>query len=69
MRKMISNHMRKSIESSAHAYLMTEIDMTSIVNFLKSYSYKIYNVKDISNEFNFEKNKIENVINLYAYFN
>ena len=37
-----------------------------IVNFLKSNSYKIYNIKDLDNEFNFEENKIENVINLYA---
>ena len=36
------------------------------VNFLKSNSYKIYNIKDLNNEFNFEENKIENVINLYA---
>ena len=46
-----------------------EENKKDIVNFLKSYSYKIYNVKDMNNEFNFEKKKIENVINLYAYFN
>ena len=43
-----------------------EENKIDIVNFLKSNSYKIYNIKDLNNEFNFEKNKIENVINLYA---
>ena len=37
-----------------------------IINFLKSNSYKIYNINDLNNEFDFENNKIENVINLYA---
>ncbi len=35
MRKLISNRMKESIETSAHVYLMTEIDMTSIVDFIK----------------------------------
>ncbi len=43
-----------------------EENKIDIVNFLKLNSYKIYNIKDLDNEFNFEKNKIENVINLYA---
>ena len=43
-----------------------EENKIDIVNFLKSNSYKIYNIKDLDNEFNFEENKIENVINLYA---
>ena len=43
-----------------------EENKIDIVNFLKSNSYKIYNIKDLDNEFNFEKNKIENIINLYA---
>lgn len=43
-----------------------EENKLDIVNFLKSNSYKIYNIKDLNNEFNFEENKIENVINLYA---
>ena len=43
-----------------------EENKMDIVNFLKSNSYKIYNIKDLDNEFNFEKNKIEDVINLYA---
>ncbi len=43
-----------------------EKNKLDIVNFLKSNSYKIYNIRDLDNEFNFEKNKIENIINLYA---
>ena len=35
MRKLISNHMIESIGTSAHVYLMTEVDMTSIVDFVK----------------------------------
>ena len=35
MRKLISKHMKKSIETSAHVYLMTEIDMTHIVEYIK----------------------------------
>ena len=34
MRKMISKHMIESISTSAHVYVMTEVDMTSIVNFV-----------------------------------
>ena len=36
MRKAISNHMMKSINTSAHVHLMTEIDVTEIVNFVKA---------------------------------
>ena len=36
MRKMISEHMKKSIETSAHVYMMTEIDMTHIVEYVSS---------------------------------
>ncbi len=43
-----------------------EKNKLKIVNFLKSNSYKIYNVKNMSHEFDYEKNKIENVINFYA---
>ena len=43
-----------------------EENKINIVNFLKSSSYKIYNIKHLDDEFDFEKNKIENVINLYA---
>jgi len=34
MRKLIADHMRKSLDTSAHAYLMSEVDMTSIVEFV-----------------------------------
>ena len=36
MRKMISKHMMDSISTSAHVYVMTEVDMTSIVDFVKN---------------------------------
>ena len=36
MRKMISKHMMESLNTSAHVYVMTEVDMTSIVNFVKN---------------------------------
>ena len=45
-----------------------EENKIDIANFLKSNSYKIYNIKDMDNEYNYEKEKIENVINLYATF-
>ena len=35
MRKMISKHMIESLNTSAHVYVMTEVDMTSIVDFVK----------------------------------
>ena len=35
MRKLIANHMKESIDVSAHVYVMSEIDMTNIVNFVK----------------------------------
>ena len=34
MRKMISDHMRYSLDTSAHVYIMNEVDMTNIVNFV-----------------------------------
>ena len=34
MRKMISEHMRFSLDTSAHVYIMNEVDMTNIVNFV-----------------------------------
>jgi len=34
MRKLIADHMKKSIETSAHVYVMTEVDMTPIVDFV-----------------------------------
>ena len=35
MRKRISEHMRHSLETSAHVHIMNEVDMTSVVNFVK----------------------------------
>jgi len=35
MRKLIADHMRDSIDTSAHVYVMTEVDMTPIVEFVK----------------------------------
>ena len=35
MRKRISEHMRHSIETSAHVHIMNEVDMTNVVNFVK----------------------------------
>ncbi|MEA1882099.1 MAG: dihydrolipoamide acetyltransferase family protein [Candidatus Marinimicrobia bacterium] len=34
MRKLIAEHMRKSIDTSAHVYVTTEVDMTAIVNYV-----------------------------------
>ena len=35
MRKLIADHMRESIETSAHVYVMIEVDMTPIVDYVK----------------------------------
>mgnify|MGYP001253012917 CR=1 FL=1 len=35
MRKMISEHMRYSLDTSAHVYIMNEVDMTNIVDYVK----------------------------------
>ena len=34
MRKIIAEHMRKSVDSSAHVYVFSEVDMTHIVKYL-----------------------------------
>ena len=34
MRKLIAEHMRKSVESSAHVYVFSEVDMTHIVKYI-----------------------------------
>jgi len=34
MRKLISQHMKQSLDTSAHVYLMSEVDMTQIVSFV-----------------------------------
>ena len=36
MRKLISSHMKESLDTAAHVYLMTEVDMTKIVSFVSS---------------------------------
>ena len=36
MRKLIAEHMRKSIDTSVHVYVMTEVDMSAIVNFVNN---------------------------------
>ncbi|MDC0480014.1 2-oxo acid dehydrogenase subunit E2 [bacterium] len=36
MRKLIAEHMRESINTSAHVYVMTEVDMTPIVEMVES---------------------------------
>tara|TARA_B110000881_G_scaffold220060_1_gene243859 strand:- start:3104 stop:4429 length:1326 start_codon:yes stop_codon:yes gene_type:complete len=48
MRRLIADHMRASLDTSAHVYLMTEVDMTKIVNFVKN-SEKPFSVRE---EFN-----------------
>ena len=35
MRKRISDHMRYSLDTSAHVHIMNEVDMTSIVDFVR----------------------------------
>lgn len=42
MRKLIAGHMRKSIETSAHVYVMTEVDMSAIVNYVNSQEDAFY---------------------------
>jgi len=34
MRKKIANHMRTSLDTAAHVHVMTEVDMTTIVNYV-----------------------------------
>ena len=48
MRKLIAEHMRHSLDTSAHVYIMNEVDMTKIVNFIKKneqYFYEKENFK------------------------
>ena len=49
MRKLISKHMKDSLATSAHVYLMTEVDMTSIVEYVEKNqeAFKIYNIIDL----------------------
>ncbi|GIS72302.1 MAG: hypothetical protein CM1200mP10_18790 [Candidatus Neomarinimicrobiota bacterium] len=34
MRKKIADHMRSSLDTAAHVYVMTEVDMTRIVDYV-----------------------------------
>ena len=34
MRKKIANHMRTSLDTAAHVHVMTEVDMTTIVDYV-----------------------------------
>lgn len=43
-----------------------EENKMEIASFLKSKSYKIYNVENTNKEFDYEKDKIKKVINIYA---
>lgn len=42
MRKLIADHMRASIDTSAHVYVMTEVDMTGIVKFVDAQNDTFY---------------------------
>ena len=42
MRKMISEHMRYSLDTSAHVYIMNEVDMTNIIKFVKEQEQSFY---------------------------
>ena len=49
MRKKISEHMRYSLDTSAHVHIMNEVDMTGVVNFVKKkeksfYDYEGFNL-------------------------
>ena len=43
MRKKISEHMRYSLDTSAHVHIMNEVDMTGVVNFVKKKEESFYN--------------------------
>ncbi len=42
MRKKISDHMRYSLDTSAHVHIMNEVDMTGVVNFVKKKEKSFY---------------------------
>ena len=42
MRKKISEHMRHSLDTSAHVHIMNEVDMTGVVNFVKKKEKSFY---------------------------
>ena len=42
MRKLIAEHMRNSLDTSAHVYVMTEVDMSAIVNYVNKQGDTFY---------------------------
>ena len=42
MRKLIAEHMRNSLDTSAHVYVMTEVDMSAIVNYVSDQGSAFY---------------------------
>ena len=42
MRKLIGEHMKQSLMESAHVYVMIEVDMTNIVDFVKKNEKSFY---------------------------
>ena len=42
MRKLIAEHMRNSLDTSAHVYVMTEVDMSAIVNYVNKQEETFY---------------------------
>ena len=42
MRKLIAEHMRNSLDTSAHVYVMTEVDMSAIVNYVNKQEGTFY---------------------------
>ena len=42
MRKLIAEHMRNSLDTSAHVYVMTEVDMSAIVNYVNKQEDTFY---------------------------
>ena len=42
MRKLIGEHMKQSLVESAHVYVMTEVDMTDLVNFVRNNEKSFY---------------------------
>ena len=38
MRKLIADHMRESLDTSAHVYVITDVNMTEVSNYLKQFA-------------------------------
>jgi len=47
MRKLIAGHMRKSIDTAAHVYVVTEVDMSAIVQYVNERENDFYIKKDL----------------------